>query len=767
MPAPTSTPRLRQPPHSGSPSKCSNGIAVPNPADNPDLVSDCATLLAAKDTLEGTSGNLNWSADVRISDWDGIPQGQNNNRVTELRLSKYRLNGAIPPELGNLANLEWLDLSDNQLTGAIPPELGNLANIEILWLGGNQLTGEIPPELGALANLSNLNLAYNQLTGAIPPELGRVALAFGGSVLGDLNLAGNQLTGEIPPELGNLIYLRSLHLHDNHLTGCIPTSLRQRSLEEIQQTGLPFCNAPTVALRSTTTPIPTPAATLAQYPLATPSPIEQCHTGTAVPNPFHNHGLVSDCTTLLREKDTLEGTTGNLNWSADVRISDWDGVTIVSNRVTSLELGEYRLNGAIPPELGNLPNLELLTLWDNQLTGEIPPELGNLANLETLGLWDNQLTGEIPPELGNLANLRLLSLASNQLTGEIPPELGNLANLKTLGLYDNQLTGEIPAELGNLPNLEWLYLSGNHLTGAIPSWLGDLTNLSVLGLSYNQLTGKIPAELGNLPNLESLYLSDNQLTRCIPASLHAPLGDDEIEKIGLPFCNDTTAAPTPIADWHTGQCSNGVAVPNPANNPGLVSDCAILLAAKDTLEGTSGNLEWSADVRISDWYGIVINNNRVSELQLEEYRLNGAIPPELGDLANLEVLALHGNQLTGEIPSELGNLANLSLLVLMGNQLTGEIPSWLGDLANLYGLWLDFNRLTGEIPPELGNLANLRSLGLSDNLLTGEIPSELSNLPNLNWARLSRNRLTGCIPASLRAPLGRDEIANIGLPLCG
>ena len=33
-------------------------------------------------------------------------------------------------------------------------------------------------------------------------------------------------------------------------------------------------------------------------------------------------------------------------------------------------------------------------------------------------------------------------------------------------------------------------------------------------------------------------------------------------------------------------CENGVAVPDPTNNPGLVSDCEALLAARDTLAGT-------------------------------------------------------------------------------------------------------------------------------------------------------------------------------------
>ena len=59
--------------------------------------------------------------------------------------------------------------------------------------------------------------------------------------------------------------------------------------------------------------------------------------------------------------------------------------------------------------MGNLANLqEAVRLSDNQLTGEIPTELGNLANLQSLSLWGNQLTGEIPTELGNLANLQEL-----------------------------------------------------------------------------------------------------------------------------------------------------------------------------------------------------------------------------------------------------------------------------------------------------------------------------------------------------------------------
>ena len=100
--------------------------------DNPDLVADCAALLVIKTTLAGADGNLNWSSDIRISDWNGILI--DDNRVAQLRLAEYRLNGAIPSALSNLSMLDTLDLSDNRLTGAIPSELGNLSMLDTLDL---------------------------------------------------------------------------------------------------------------------------------------------------------------------------------------------------------------------------------------------------------------------------------------------------------------------------------------------------------------------------------------------------------------------------------------------------------------------------------------------------------------------------------------------------------------------------------------------------------------------------------------------------------
>jgi len=147
----------------------------------------------------------------------------------------------------------------------------------------------------------------------------------------------------------------------------------------------------------------------------------------------------------------------------------------------------------------------------DDLTGEIPPELGNLQNLEWLVLNDNDLSGEIPPELGELTNLEVIRLHSNALSGEIPAELGELTNLKSLLLAMNVLSGEIPAELGDLENLTRLNLNYNTLSGYGEGAFSTQPNLEVLQLSNNDLsTEGVDNVLSDL--VDSLYLEDRVAT---------------------------------------------------------------------------------------------------------------------------------------------------------------------------------------------------------------------------------------------------------------
>ena len=228
-----------------------------------------------------------------------------------------------------------------------------------------------------------------------------------------------------------------------------------------------------------------------------------------------------------------------------------------------------------------------------------------------------------------------------------------------------------------------------------------------------------------------------------------------------------TATGTP-AQAPMSACSTGVALSAVAANPGLVSDCDVLLAARDTLAG-SGMLNWSGNTVIASWDGVTIDGSplRVTKLELGENQLTGTLPPELGGLTNLETLNLTRNELTGPIPSALSTLTNLEVLALGGNQLTGTVPTWLGSLTNLQGLYLWRNQLTGTVPAGLGRLSTLLNLQLSDNQLTGTLPPELGGLTNLETLNLTRNELTGPIPSALSTLTNLEVLALGGNQLTG
>ena len=146
-----------------------------------------------------------------------------------------------------------------------------------------------------------------------------------------------------------------------------------------------------------------------------------------------------------------------------------------------------------------------LDLSNKNLT-TLPPEIGQLVNLQSLDLSSNQLSSLLP-EIVQLVNLQSLDLSSNQLSS-LSPEIVQLVNLQSLKLHFNQLSS-LPGEIVQLVNLQSLYLSGNQLS-SLPGEFVQLVNLQSLYLSFNQLSS-LPGEFVQLVNLKKLDLRGNPL----------------------------------------------------------------------------------------------------------------------------------------------------------------------------------------------------------------------------------------------------------------
>ncbi|MBA0631714.1 hypothetical protein Godav_000561, partial [Gossypium davidsonii] len=159
------------------------------------------------------------------------------NSVTRVDLQNANLSGQLVPQLGQLPNLQYLELYGNNISGIIPEELGNLTNLLSLDLYLNNLTGGIPTTLGKLTKLQFLyeqfkifmwltclvSLCFCFLVMFVLMYLeGFYALTLLAGL--DRRLNNNSLTGTIPLSLTTVMTLQVLDLSNNQLVGDIPVN---------------------------------------------------------------------------------------------------------------------------------------------------------------------------------------------------------------------------------------------------------------------------------------------------------------------------------------------------------------------------------------------------------------------------------------------------------------------------------------------------------------------------------------------------------------
>ncbi|KAJ9701128.1 hypothetical protein PVL29_006465 [Vitis rotundifolia] len=724
----------------------------------------CA-LLSFKHTLSDPTHRLSsWSAQEDCCGWNGVYCHNTTGRVIKLDLMNpgsynFSLGGKVSPALlqleflnyldlswnyfegtpipsflGSMRSLTYLDLSYASFGGLIPPQLGNLSNLQHLNLGGGYSSYE--PQLyvenldwishlssleylymsevdlqrevhwlestSMLYSLSELHLVACELDN-MSPSLGYVNFTslttlglpqnhFHHEIpnwlfnlpLNSLVLSYNHLIGQIPECLGNLSSLTILALNGNRLNGTLPSRLwflsnlehlfignnsLEGTISEVhfnKLSKLKYLDMSSTSLIFKVKPNWVPPFQLKEMWMSS------CQMGPNFPTWLETQ-------ISLRYLDISKSGIVDIapkwfwKWASHI---DRQLIDLSENQISGNLSGVLLNNTYIDLSsncfMGELPRLSpqvsRLNMANNSFSGPISPflcqKLNGKSNLEILDMSTNNLSGELSHCWTYWQSLTRLNLGNNNLSGKIPDSMGSLFELEALHLHNNRLSGDIPPSLRNCKSLGLLDLGGNKLTGNLPSWVGERTTLMALSLRSNKLIGNIPPQICWLSSLIILDVANNSLSGTIPKcfnnfSLMATIGTED----------DAFSVLEYYYDYYYYYRYGGA--PNYEN-------LMLVIKGKES--------EYKSILKF------------VRSIDLSSNDLWGSIPTEISSLSGLEFLNLSCNNLMGTIPEKMGRMKALESLDLSRNHLSGEIPQSMKNLSFLSHLNISYNNFSGRIP---------------------------------------------------------------------
>ncbi|KAJ4706579.1 Leucine-rich repeat receptor protein kinase [Melia azedarach] len=650
----------------------------------------------------------------------------------------------IPKHLGFMEKLRYLNLSDTGFTGMVPHQLGNLSNLQHLdlsvnyglyvdkfsWLSGISLLQNLDLSWTNLSKASGLSLAINSLSFLkvlklsyselhhIPPlssanssSLTTLDLSsnqfdesfipswiFGLRHLVFLNLRENNFQGPIPSGFGNLTSLRFLDLSSNHFNSTIPewffgfNLLEYLSLSDNNLQGR----------------ISSSLGNLTQIKTLDLS---------------YNEGLEGKIPRSFERLCNLRSISlSGINLSLEIpQVLD-----VIPNCVTfeleSLELGVSQLTGQLTDQLGRLKNLITLVLRFNNISGPLPSIIGEFHFLKNLDLSYNNLEGFVPLSLGQLSSLEYLRLSQNKLIGTLSQfHFVNLTKLIGFYAYENSLIlkfspnwvppfqlrylqlrschlgPKFPSWLRSQKYLSFLDISNTRIVDTIPDWFWkSISQYSDLSLSHNQIYGEIPNLTGNNSHHFLLDLSSNNFSGQIPLlSLNITV---------LDLSNNALSGSIFQFICHGKNMSKGMEFLklSKKNLSGEIPDC--------------WNMNWSSLV------GLNLSHNKFTN----------SLPKSMGSLISLQSLNLRNNKLSGAIPMSFKNCTELLAFDIGENEFVGNIPIWIGEAFSKM-VFLNFrsNKFHGMLPTELCHLSSLHILDLAYNNLSGTIPRCINNFTSM------------------------------------
>ena len=521
----------------------------------------------------------------------------------------------------------WLN-NENWLSGAVDAWYGvEVQNNKVIGLdlAGNQLNGEIPAEIGQLTNLQSVNFANNQLI-------------------------------DVDDSITTLLNLRELDLSANEL-GQLPAGLETMSLDSlfVSHNQLDFGDLEVLN------------AVLYHWSYA----------------PQDSVGVGLDTVLSVGEDLILVadggGTADNYTWKKDgeVLVDQLnDSLKLLNLTIGDRGVYTYEVNNSLLPDLtlyGREVRLVVSSLEDDSLALLQIYDALDGANWARSNNWRSGAPiAEWTDVTVKDSRVIAVDLSENNLSGDFPEISNGLVGADTLDISGNHIVS-LP-DLSGLASLRLLDASHNRLGFASLELNQELTNLlyipqDSIGVRIDTLGQQgseylLTREVSGSANTYTWFkqsLSGGGVTELENSGPTLTINVNGFGDEGAYYAEVTSTVVTDITL---------VTEPIIFKVSSLERDSTALANMYAQMNGANWTGEaanWPNESSIHEWFGVTIENERVTELELPETGLTGALGRDILDVAGLVLVDLKDNRISA-LP-DFSALKNLTSLDVTGNHL--------------------------------------------------------------------------------------------------
>ena len=375
-----------------------------------------------------------------------------------------------------------------------------------------------------------------------------------------------------------------------------------------------------------------------------------------------------------------------INWNFDKDIDMWGnqpGVVLNSQgRVVSLFIGEFGPAGAMPEELGQLTELNMMSLGThNDKVGVLSPQFASMS------------TKQVMDSRSHYADLFLKRDVRSSFAKEIVQGYKNFKGV----------------EFGSKTPLVNKSNNGPVLFDVLP---GDITN---------KITS-LPQSIGNLKKLTHLYIANGWISE-LPATMSEMVSLTDLEIYNCPKMTKYPDALNTIPNLVALNIARNIQIPSSEIYRGL-NEFATSSPSRGTIQMFYAGFN-NLEVMPASFKNLV----SIGLFDLSHNKLKGALTPLTSSVQPVQIF-LNNNQITS-VPDNFCNIDDIEFILLNDNKLT-KVPN-LFDASSPYtidAIDLSFNEIDGFNPVGYKGM-KVSVLNLSGNKLT-EFPNILYNQTAFN-----------------------------------